>query len=349
MTKNKISFDQKLESKLISSNWKISKNFIYYMIAPLLILLIAIILVCTVGFNLGTDFTGGSTFKLYVNNEAMLGNEEDNLKVYNLENKEDYNEVYNKVKTILNKNGLKIVSYRKSSMDISEYKVYSGQAVEVIFRNKATGDKVVEKNEGLKGQLLSEFNYDDYVNAVSTVDAKVGKNGFNFSMEILAGLAVGLALVIIYMLIRKYRGLTIMMILQVALDILLLFGLLLICRPIVNLNLGIAVIASFVLSILNAFIFIDKLKSNQRNGKFENMSNNDAADLTIKELFVKRVLVYILLLLVTIMFIAIAIPGIREIGIYLVLVLASTFYTSNFVCPAIWATMYRPKKEKSKK
>ncbi len=348
MTKNKIPFDQKLENKLIASNWKISKNFLYYMIAPLVILLTAIVLICTVGFNLGTDFTGGSTFKLYVNNEALLG-ENEQIKVYNLDNKDDYNEVYNKVKTILNKNGLKIVSYRKSSMDISEYKVFSGQAIEVIFRNKASGTDVANENESLKVQLLSEFNYNDYANAMSTVDAKVGKNAFNFSMEILAGIVVGLALVVIYMLIRKYRGLTIMMIMQVALDLLILFGLLLVCRPIINLNLGIAVIISFILSVLNAFVFIDKIKSNQKNGKFDNTTNNDAADFTIKQLFVKRSLIYILLLLVTLMFTFISVQSISEIGIYLILVLVSTFYTSNFICPAVWATMYKVKKEKSKK
>lgn len=348
MTKNKIPFDQKLENKLIASNWKISKNFLYYMIAPLVILLTAIVLICTVGFNLGTDFTGGSTFKLYVNNEALLG-ENEQIKVYNLDNKDDYNEVYNKVKTILNKNGLKIVSYRKSSMDISEYKVFSGQAIEVIFRNKASGTEVANENESLKVQLLSEFNYNDYANAMSTVDAKVGKNAFNFSMEILAGIVVGLALVVIYMLIRKYRGLTIMMIMQVALDLLILFGLLLVCRPIINLNLGIAVIISFILSVLNAFVFIDKIKSNQKNGKFDNRTNNDAADFTIKQLFVKRSLIYILLLLVTLMFTFISVQSISEIGIYLILVLVSTFYTSNFICPAVWATMYKVKKEKSKK
>ena len=312
------------------------------------ILLTAIVLICTVGFNLGTDFTGGSTFKLYVNNEALLG-ENEQIKVYNLDNKDDYNEVYNKVKTILNKNGLKIVSYRKSSMDISEYKVFSGQAIEVIFRNKASGTDVANENESLKVQLLSEFNYNDYANAMSTVDAKVGKNAFNFSMEILAGIVVGLALVVIYMLIRKYRGLTIMMIMQVALDLLILFGLLLVCRPIINLNLGIAVIISFILSVLNAFVFIDKIKSNQKNGKFDNTTNNDAADFTIKQLFVKRSLIYILLLLVTLMFTFISVQSISEIGIYLILVLVSTFYTSNFICPAVWATMYKVKKEKSKK
>ena len=318
------------------------------MIAPLVILLTAIVLICIVGFNLGTDFTGGSTFKLYVNNEALLG-ENEQIKVYNLDNKDDYNEVYNKVKTILNKNGLKIVSYRKSSMDISEYKVFSGQAIEVIFRNKASGTDVANENESLKVQLLSEFNYNDYANAMSTVDAKVGKNAFNFSMEILAGIVVGLALVVIYMLIRKYRGLTIMMIMQVALDLLILFGLLLVCRPIINLNLGIAVIISFILSVLNSFVFIDKIKSNQKNGKFDNTTNNDAADFTIKQLFVKRSLIYILLLLVTLMFTFISVQSISEIGIYLILVLVSTFYTSNFICPAVWATMYKVKKEKSKK
>ena len=140
-----------------------------------------------------------------------------------------------------------------------------------------------------------------------------------------------------------------MMIMQVALDLLILFGLLLVCRPIINLNLGIAVIISVILSVLNAFVFIDKIKTNQKNGKFDNTTNNDAADFTIKQLFVKRSLIYILLLLVTLMFTFISVQSISEIGIYLILVLVSTFYTSNFICPAVWATMYKVKKEKSKK
>ncbi len=341
--KSKMPFDQKLEGKVINSKMKISKNFVYYIIAPLIALILGIILICTVGFNLGTDFTGGSTVKIYVNNESVLEATD-----YNLNDKEDYTEVYNKVKTILNKNGLKIVSYRTSTMDISDYKIINGQAVEIIFENKATGDKIQSENDSIRNQLLTEFGYTEYSNAISSVDKRVGHKAFNYSVEILAGIAVSLALVIIYMLIRKYRGLTFMMIMQVALDLLLLMSMILICRPVVNLTIGIAFILSFVISIINCFIFLDKIKSGNKTGKFDNLSNNEIADISIKEMFVKKSMIYIALALISVLFIAVSVPAVREIAISILLVLIVTFYTSNFVMPAIWSTLYRTKKKSIK-
>ncbi len=345
MTKKmKMPFDQKLEQKVVGSKMKISKNFVYYIIAPLVILLAGIILMCTVGFNLGTDFTGGSTFKIYVNNDNAI----ENATKYDLDNDKDYKVVYDKIETILSKNGLKIVSYRTSTMDISEYRVLSGQAIEVIYQNRAEGDDIISENESIRNQLLTEFNYDNYDKAISNFDKRIGRSAFNYSMEILAGIVVGLALVIIYMLIRKYRGLTLMMIMQIALDLLLLLALLLICRSVVNLSIGIAFITSFVISIINSFIFLDKIKYGCKTGKFENMSNNDAADLTVKELFVKRSLAYIIIAVMTILFIAISVSGVREIAISILLVLVSTYYTSNFIMPALWSVIYKPKKDNAK-
>ncbi len=342
MTKNKISFDQKLEQKAINSNVKISKNFLWFIIAPLVLVLIGIILLCTVGFNLGTDFTGGSTFKIYVNNEGLL----ENAQVYDLNNKDDYNKVYDKIKTILDDNGLKIVSYRSSTMDLTEYRVFNGQAIEVIYANKASGKEIEDENQSIRGQLLTEFEYGEYNNAISTIDQRIGHKAFNYSMEILASIVVGLALVIVYMLLRKFRGVTIMTIMQVALDIILLFSLLLICRPVINLSIGIAFITIFVISILNIFAFLDKVKSGMKTGKYVNMKNNDIADLTIKKLFVKRTLIYIFLIVITLLFICLAVPGVRELAIALLLALVVSYYTSNFIMPALWATVYRSKKEK---
>ena len=82
-TKNKMQLNQ----KIINSKFNITKNFLYFLIVPAVIILVGIILLCTVGFNLGTDFTGSSTFKVYVNNENTLGEE---IASYNLDNKDDY-------------------------------------------------------------------------------------------------------------------------------------------------------------------------------------------------------------------------------------------------------------------
>ena len=120
-----------LDQKFKDSKLNISKNFIYYIIGPIVLMLVALIIVCTVNFNLGSDFAGYSSFKIYANNENKIEST-----VYDLEKKSDYNEFKDKIETILDENGLKIISYRTSTMKISDYDVYYGQAVEVVFKNK---------------------------------------------------------------------------------------------------------------------------------------------------------------------------------------------------------------------
>ena len=51
-----------LNQKIVSSKFNITKNFLYFLIVPAVLLIVGIILLSTVGFNLGTDFTGKSTF-----------------------------------------------------------------------------------------------------------------------------------------------------------------------------------------------------------------------------------------------------------------------------------------------
>ncbi len=324
-------------------NIKISKNFMYFMILPLLIMLVGIVLFCTIGFNNGVDFKGGSTFKIYVNNDEVLTE----TKVYDLENKKDYQEVKDKVYSILNDNGLKIVSYRQSSMDISEYKVFSGQAVEVVYLNKAKGDDVDEENSSIRGQLLTEFNYTSYENAISPINQVYGHNAFNYSMEILAAIVVALAICIIYLLIRKYEGASLLLIMQTALDMILLLCLLVALRPVINMTIGIAFIFAFLLSISNSFIFLYKIKNGQKSGKYENLNSSEMADMTTKEMFKKKSIVYGLIALTTLLFVAIAVPAVRQLALALLIAVVATYYTSTFLLPGIWSVIYHNKHTKN--
>ena len=95
-----------LEQRFKDSKLNISKNFIYYIIGPIILMLIAVVIVCTINFNLGSDFAGYSSFKIYVNNENTIA-----TTVYDLDKKRDYNDFKNKIKSIFDSKDLKIVSY----------------------------------------------------------------------------------------------------------------------------------------------------------------------------------------------------------------------------------------------
>ncbi len=331
-----------LENRVANSKLKISKNFLYYMIAPLVVLIVGVILLCTVGFNLGVDFTGGSTFKIYVNDENLI----ENAKVYDLDNKKDYKEIQDKIETVLDDNGLKIVSYRTSTINIFDYSVFGGQAIEVVYKNKAIGDNIQDENNSIREQLLTEFGYDKYESAISSISRTQGHKAFNYSMEILGAIVVVLALAIIYLLLRKHRGITLILIMQMAIDILLLLCMLVLCRLVVNLTIGIAFLTATILSLMNSFIFLEKIKNGQKTGKFEGLNNNQTADTAVKGLLFKKALLYLAMLVISILFVALAVSGVRQIALAIILALIVTFYSSTFLMPGIWAVLYRPKKVK---
>ena len=339
MNKNKFS----LEQKFTNSKLQISKNFVYYMILPILILMISVILMCTVGFNTGVDFSdNNSIFKIYINNEETF----EELQSYNYEIKKDYNAVYDKIKSVVSDNGVNIISYRTSSIDIEQYRVFGGQAIEVVYKNKLTGKDLLEENNSIRNQLISAFGYNDYQDAVSSISQKFGHESFNFSMEILAGVVLSLALVIVYMLLRRYRGCSFVMIIQVGLDLLLMLGMFLICRPVINMNVGIAVLLSFVLSVINSFLFINKVKENINSGKYDKMTNNEIADSVVKQSLYKKILLYALFVLLSLVFVIFPIQGVREVAIETIILLISSLYTTTFLLPSIWATLYKPSKNK---
>lgn len=334
-----------LDKMIMNSKFSITKNFLYYLIAPLLILIVGIVLACTIGFNLGIDFSGGYTFKLYVNNDGIVENQE--AVRYDLNNPSDYNEVYSKIETVLNDNGLDIISYKTTSITVNEYIISAGQAVEVVYQNK--GDNAVELNNKIHSQLVSEFGYDGYENTITTIDEYLPTYSFDWVIGLLSAIVFGLLVAIVYLASRYNLSAAVVTLLQVALDIFVSLALIAICRLTINLSLGIVLLTTFMISIFNVFFYYNKVKENFKAGKYEKMKNSAIADLTIKEMTVKKLIVYVLLLLISVVFSALAVEGVREVALGLMISFIVTFYNSQFILPSLWATAFKPKKKKNTK
>lgn len=58
-----------LEERIKNSKFNTFANFKYFIIAPAVILLVGLILLCTIGFNKSIDFTGGYIAKVYIGSE----------------------------------------------------------------------------------------------------------------------------------------------------------------------------------------------------------------------------------------------------------------------------------------
>ncbi len=342
-TKNKMPLNQ----KIINSKFNITKNFLYFLIVPAVIILVGIILLCTLGFNLGTDFTGASTFKVYVNDEDKLGEE---IVSYNLDNKDDYNVIREKIEVVLEDNGLSIREYRTTSISITNYLIENGQAVEVVYQNTVDDIELIEaQNNDIRSSLITAFGYADVQEAISSVDFIPSYGSYNWAIGVVAGIVFASIIAICYMAFRYDMSAFIVGLIQVALDIFLTISLILVCRITINLSMGIILFSTLILTIVNLFHFYSTIKNNIKSGKLANLKNNDIANTTVKEITMSRILVYVILLTIAILFSALAVEGVREVSLGTLLSIVTTFYTSEFILPGLWATCYKKKTKKINK
>lgn len=334
-----------LDKFIMSSKLSVTKNFLYFLIAPIIILIIGIILACTIGFNLGIDFSGGYTFKIYVNNDGMIKNE--SVVQYDLSNNEDYNNVYTKIETVLNNNGLDIIEYKTTSITVNEYNISAGQAVEIVFQNNTKDAETL--NQKLHSDLVNAFNYDGYDNAITSIDEVLPTYSFNWVVGLVSAVVFGFLVAIIYLASRYNISASIITLLQVALDLFVTLSLIVICQLTINLNLGITLLTTFMLSLFNVFFYYNKIKDNFKTGKYENMNNSNIADLTAKEMTFKKSIIYIALFIISAVFSILAVEGVREVALGIMIALIVTYYNSQFILPSLWATIFKTKKKKNKK
>ena len=116
--KQRFSIDEKIEN----SKFSYTKNLKYFIIAPLFILVAGIVLLCTLGFNLSFDFTGGTSMTVFTNfnnaNDSVVF-EDENMASFNLENDDEYQAACEKIEKVLNSFDLSASSYQAATMTIA--------------------------------------------------------------------------------------------------------------------------------------------------------------------------------------------------------------------------------------
>lgn len=329
-----------IEQKIINSKFDIVKKALYFLVAPILILLVGVILVSTVGFNQGIDFSGGQTFKVYVNNEAKL----ENVASYDLNKNDDYNDVYKKITIVLEKNNVNLVSYQKTNVNLTEYDVYNGQAVKVTYQTNSSSSE----ESKIRENLIEAFGYENFDGAVSSIDEVPAQSSFGWMIGIIASVVFGLVCAIIYLAVRFSKSAIFVAFIQTVLDIFLTLGLMIVFRAVVNLTVGAVVLTAFIISLLNSFVFYNKVKESRKTGTYEGVENNSVANDVSKKLLWKKVLVYSTLIVATLLVVIIAPNAVKSVALGIMIALITTFYSSTFLLPSFWALVDKPSKKKQK-
>lgn len=333
-----------LEKRMTNSKFSANKNFLYFLIAPLVIILVGAILLSTCGYNLGYDFTGGTTFRMFVNkNDEIITT----TGKYDLEKIDDYNEVYNKVIKIVHDNGGKVVSYTKTGMSILEYNVVDGQAIEVTFQNSSIDKTEVEtQNEVIRNAIVDAFGLSSYDKAVSEFDIVGQKASSSWMTALICSAILAFVVGVIYIMARYNISASLVGIILLAFDMFMMLSLSLICRLPISMTFGGIILATTLASLLNLFSFYYKVNEGQKAGKFEKVRNREIADkVTNSQSFVKT-MIYAVLAIIMLVLVIVSVDAVRFTALGMLLALVATYYNSQFILPSLFAVLYKKKNKK---
>lgn len=338
--KNRLSIDE----RLTNTKFDFCKNLKWFLIAPLAIILVGVILLCTLGFNLGIDFTGGSNMTVYIDEAGTYGE---------AHNTKDLNEIQDKIQAVLNEHGLKITTIQTTTMDVSSLGIEKGSAVIVKYQNNNSlkTSEIEEMNEQIREKLLEKFGYDkntDEKDLIANGGITTASASAELMMKSFIALLVALVLVLIYVVFRFELTAGLAAILALFHDILITGSVVLMCRIQINVAFIAALITVLGYSINNTIIIFDRMRNDikvARNAN-EKIDNNQIANTAVKGTMMRSLLTGITTLIMVLMITIIGVADIREFAFPILVGILAGFYSSVFLTPGLWAIAYRPRKRK---
>ena len=340
---DRLSFDE----KIASSNFDYCKNLKWFLIAPAVIILIGIILFFTVGFNLGMDFTGGSIMTIYANDESKI----EGVKSYNISNSEDFNSMQKIINEILNENNLYASVYQTTTMTINELDVYDGQGIIVKYQNidGASSSEIESLNQKVKEDLLKAFGYNDISNgnyAITNGGVTTATASNELLMNAFIAMLVALALILIYVAFRFELASGLATILALFHDLLIMASFVLIFRITINSSFIAALVTILGYSINNTIVIFDRIRENQKSGKYEKAPNSLIANNSVKETMTRSIFTTLTTFITIALVAIIGVTDIRDFAIPITIGVLAGFYSSVFITPGLWAIAYNHKNRK---
>lgn len=346
--KTKTSIDDRIQN----SKFDFCKNLKWMLIAPIAIIIVGIVLLCTLGFNLGIDFTGGTNMKIFVNSDTTISEQ-----VYNVDT--DLNTIENLANQVLAGHGLKVGTIQKTKMDVEG--LGEVDAVIIKFQNPSDDSDMENVNKEIRFELLQKFGFvkgeditvdnfesEDFAKYVENEGFTSASASGELMMKSFIALLVAVVLILIYVIIRFEFTSGLASILAIMHDVLITASIVLICRIQINVSFIAALITILGYSINNNIIIFDRMReelklANQQNLKID---NNQIANTSVKDSLMRSILTGLTTFVMIFMITVIGVADIREFAFPIMIGILAGFYSSVFITPGLWAIAYKPKKRK---
>lgn len=367
--KKHFSIDEKLEK----SKFSYTKNLKYFLIAPIVIIVVGIILLCTLGFNLGFDFTGGTNMTIYMNDSTSTSDDFNfSDQHYNIDDAADYNEACAKIEKVLNMFGLEASTLQKSEMNIGTadgygFTITDGDAILVKFQNGDSED-VELLNNRIRLAFLVEFGYVDGINLESIVELQNPETYINeadysalvinggvttasasseLMMKSFIALFVAIVVILIYVACRFELTSGLAAILALFHDVLITASVMLICRIEINTAFIAALITILGYSVNNTIIIFDRIRENIKVSKnLGKIDNNAIANKAVSGTMMRTVLTTLTTFVMIFFITVIGVSDIQQFAFPIMVGILAGFYSSIFLTPGLWAIAYHPSKRR---
>lgn len=344
-----------LDDRILKSKFDYVKNLKWLIIAPILICIVGVVLLCTVGFNLGIDFTGGSITTVYVDSDGSYTINDDKFDI-----DKDMAKIERMIGDVLAEHGLEATTIQKT--EAGELGIANGDAVLVKYQNNndLSSEEITAVNDEIRLELLKAFSYvssettledlqaNENASLVANGDITTASASAELMMKSFIALLVAVVLILIYVAIRFEFTSGLAAILALFHDILVTASVVLICGIQINVAFIAALITILGYSINNTIIIFDKMREELKICKQSNekIDNNKIANLSVKSTMTRSILTALTTFISIFMITVIGVADIREFAFPIMIGILAGFYSSVFITPGLWAIAYRPKKRK---
>ena len=312
-------------NKLLSSlsSMPIAKNWKFWIIAPIVILVVAVVLIAALGsqigytnaINIGIDFEGGTLVTVTIGQDAI----------------DNYDYHVDRITSAIEKHGV-VVSY----VQLQEAQNVNETSISFRYKNISKNDDEIsalnevireELNNSLYAEIKDNVTYES-IGATAAQDL-LSKSGI--------ALAISLALILIYIIIRFTPASGIAAIIALIHDVVIMFCLSVICRVQINQSFVAAIITIIAYSINNTIIIFDRCRENVKPLKGQkDIPYAEIGDQSVRE-NMRRSLFTTFTTMVTVIFLAIfGSDTIREFCVPIILGLVAGFYSSVLLATPLW-------------
>lgn len=319
----------------LCNNYSVCKNGKYAAILPVVIVLVAVIMIVALGtrpgssysdaVGVGIDFEGGTILTVTLGKDAKDHYDENCKAIINAIQGVEYKGV----SVVVSSPQLQEANDESKNAIVFRYKNVLDNDQDIAAMNEAIRE-AVDKNAFPDINLADKITYQSIgATAASDLLSKAG-----------IALAVSLALILIYIMIRFTPMSAFAAIIALIHDIVIMFALTVICRVQINSSYVAAMITIVAYSINNTIIIFDRCREMVKPLKGQkNIDYKGIGDQAVRA-SLTRTIYSTLTTMVTVVFLAIlGSESIREFCVPIILGLLAGLYSALTIATPLWAAM----------